>query len=440
MNTIDSLFISNLSEMKDTLVYVAHNTAPIETLDRYQSTIDGKIAIVALVAGVLAAFFSLMGWIAQYQAKNELRQRNRRRPSFFPLVQKIYDDSILFNVIFEYDSNYDMSYTAELRIDEEKRSSNKKKLMHALYPVDILLPDTLLPEDIILLDKFEIYKNGDIYNLAFSIRENIVKYNRLVMQLQSHVSSSKKEYSIYSEKNNILSLGRTIIKQLFSLDESIYAEECSLFDKLQNHTFHGKLESDLSLYILSRFFNSIKFLTPEYILEDLYVMYPNNMVDFTKNVSLCDLQNKRKSIEYALRKNNQLNPGHKKLLTHLTAGIKCIEFIKYREDAPTYHVPKGFLFNFFIGFKKNINPTYNDKPLKQVIETSLGDIYKEIQNQIDIDSFDLNIISRYDAKLMMGTLKHNLLLQGSKQNYDNERRRIKRKSIWYKGKENFCQL
>ena len=57
--------------------------------------------------------------------------------------------------------------------------------------------------------------------------------------------------------------------------------------------------------------------------------------------------------------------------------------------------------------------------------------------QIDNDNFDINKISQYDTRMQVGTLKHNLLLNGSKQVYENERRRIKRKAIWFKGKEKY---
>ena len=82
-------------------------------------------------------------------------------------------------------------------------------------------------------------------------------------------------------------------------------------------------------------------------------------------------------------------------------------------------------------------PQYNDEPLKKIIEKCLGDIYQELIYQIDNDNFDINKISQYDTRMQVGTLKHNLLLNGSKQVYENERRRIKRKAIWFKGKEKY---
>ena len=431
----DSLYITKLQEIKDTLVHVAQNTTPATSLGEYQSTFDGKIALFSLVAGVLACIFSFLGWLAQRQSTRQLKQRNKKRPSLYPLVRKVYDDGILLNVIFEYDSNYDMSYSAEQRVKDENKSSNKKRLMYKLYPTNKLVYKMLLPEDIIILDKFEIYNNDEIYNLAYSLRGNIHRYNQHIIRVQKNLSSSGKESVILSEVDSLKSTGRTIIKQLFAMDEMIRREESPVLSLFSNKGSKSMLEEELSFYIISRFFNSVKYLTPEYILEDLYIIYPISNVEFSQIITFSQLLKKKRNIDLVIGKSCLPSPDYLHIRSNLISCIKCIEYIKYRKGRNKTNKGRISLLANKI-FSKN-TPQYNDEPLKKIIEKCLGDIYQELIYQIDNDNFDINKISQYDTRMQVGTLKHNLLLNSSKQVYENERRRIKRKAIWFKGKEKY---
>lgn len=429
---IDSLAISKLTEIKDTLILVAQNTNPVTSLSEYQDRVDGSVAIAAMVIGLFAAFFSVLGWYEQKRSRTLLSQRNHRRPRLFPMIQKIYDDGIMLNILFEFDSDYQMSYTEESNLDEDQRPSQQKHLLTGLYPIHSEITRMYLPKDVIILDKYEIYKSEEIYNLAFSIREDILKYNRLLQQLANQVQAGAPDKEILINRDNLISLSRNMTKRLLALDEAVVYAEKRWFGRFFSCGSVSNLERELSLYIVSRFFNSVKFLTPEYILEDVYVNCPVCPVDFTKNVSIDDLYRRKKELLSLVKARTQQNPENARALAQITAGLNCIESIRNRKaNAGKYKLDKWGCFKLR-GPKYTY--TFNDEPIKGIITKCLGNIYDDIRTQIDSGQFNMESIARYDTKMFFATNKHNLLMMGAKQDYDNERRRISKKALWNKGK------
>ena len=431
----DSLFSSQIEEIKDTLSYIVSNTDPVTNLDGYIRLSEGQVAVAALAFSIIAAVFGILDFIYQKRSARYLEIANRRRPSLYPIVRRLYENSIRLQIIYEYDSDYNMSYTAEQKQSEEKRSSSKRHYFYSFYPSENILCQMQLPEDLIILEKYEIYANDDIYNLAFTIMDDVVQYNNGIDIAIRHIQSGATENKIRSDRDNLLGISRKLIRELLYLDELVWKNDRPWYLRWKKNNDKSRLEKSMAYFIAARFFANLNTITPDLIMADPFFNIATNVIEFTTPLGLKDMQKKRTAL--SKQKTKRLFNPEQAMLTHLNMAIRCINSIKNRKkDNCDVSVKrkKARMYNFaYFVHKRKTKPVemlFNDIPLKENVETCFGNIYTSIRAQIDDELLDMEQIVRYDTLLQIATEKHTLFLNSSKHAYDNEKRRIKKKEIW----------
>lgn len=413
----DSLY-QKLMHIEAYLDSLVRNTQPISQIQEYSQAGEGKVAIFALVVSVIAAFFGWLGYYYQKQSAMQLEISNQRRPNLYPIVEKLYNNYILLQIIYEKDSAYDMSYSAEMKIPYEDRSSSDLKYLNCIKTPDVLLNTLMLPEKIILLQKYEIYGDDEIYNLAFSIRNNIIEYNRRITQASSDMKDRNEEsYRLDSE--DLYSITRVLLRNLLLLD-SLCDKKRSRYRKADT-----SVQQELSHFIIARFFSSLHSFTPDNVVVDPYRAALVHPIDFTDTVSMDDLMKKKEKINKIRIKGNQFN-SEKLIYSYINSAMNCISQISNRKDKTEFK-PLGF----FAKFRKS-EPVrlFDDRIFKERIEFCFGNVYENIRQQVDDEIFDVNDFAKYDILMQLAIQKHNHLLNGTKADYNKEMRRVAKKMLW----------
>lgn len=417
----DSLY-HRLANIEAYLEYIVTNTRPINEIQEYSQISDGKISLIALGVSLFATVFGLLGFIYQKRSSHQLEMANQRKPSLYPIAEKLYNNYIILQIIYEYDSVYNMSYTAEKNLPREKRSSGQMEYINCIKSSDAILGKLHIPESIILLEKYEIYGDDEIYNLAFSIKNEISEYNRcLNVAKDNQKSQNVDNYNV--DSNNLFSITRILLRNILLLD-SLCCKK-----KYASRVEKTTVQSELSHFIISRFFSSLSLLTPDNVVADPYRLALVHPIDFTINVSISQLLDKKSKIDAIRKKGNQYN-SEKLIFTYINSAVNCIMQIKNRkgkEDSKK----KTLLAKFMELYKKKEHIiAFDDKVLGERVEYCLGSIYENIRSQIDSQVFDVNKLAEYDILLQLAIQKHNYLLMGSKSSYDKEMRRVEKKRIW----------
>lgn len=426
----DSLY-HKLQHIEACLDSLVANTGPINEIHQYSQVWDGRVAILALVVSLIATVFGFLGYIYQKRSAVQLEKSNQRRPNLYPIVEKLYNNYILLQIIYEKDSNYDMSFTAEMKIPYEERSSAKLNYINCIQSPDAILNSLVLPERIILLQKYEIYGDDEIYNLAFTIRNNISEYNRRIDIACANLKSRNEESYKY-DSEDLYSVTRILLRNLLLLD-SLCLKKRSLVRKDDNSVQH-----ELAHFIVSRFFSSLHSFTPDNVVADPYRAALVHPIDFTDTITLSDMRKKKTKIDAIRVKGNQYN-SEKLIYTYINSAMNCITQISNRKDK-TEQKPLGFIDDIFGKFKKKeLVRRFDDKVFKEKVECCFGDIYGKIREQVDNEVFDLNYIAWFDILMHLAVQKHNYLLNGTKHEYNKEMRRIEKKKMWNNDKKKYTK-
>lgn len=427
----DSLYYK-LDRIENSVEYIVNNTTPINDINQYFQITDGQIAIAALIISLVAAICGFCGFVYQMRSAKLLEIANKRRPSLYPLLERLYNNFITLSILYEYDSDYNMSYTEEMKHAESNRSSSQKRYIKCISRVDELLSNMELSDNMIILEKYETYENDNIYNLAFTIKNEIYEYNRYINTSKNHFIKNKEEKH-RADSDNLYSISRRLIRDILLLDSLCIQKKQYLLKKKC-----CPLERELSFFIVTRFFSSISRLTPDNdsIIADPYKNILISPIDFKNSIPLKDVIIKAKDINKLRKKGNKYNP-EQLLFTYIDSAIECINYIKNRTQSEEQtSVSKSALImiikKLISRILKQQEETYNDTTLKNRVEFCLGNIYLDIRGQIDTKVINVDQIAKYDILLQFAIQKHNLLTLGSKQAYNKEIRRIEKKAIWHK--------
>lgn len=487
----DSLVVKKLEEIQDTLSYVIGNTQPISDFDKYIFLFEGKIALVALVISVIAAFISFFCFYYQRRSANLLQIANQRKPNLYPIARKLYENSITLQVIFEFDSDYTMSYTAERKTSKEKRSSNNKHYFYDIYPSENLLCQMKLPEDLIMLEKYEIYANDDIYNMAFIMMDNIAKYNESIERAIMHIQNNSSDSKIKKDRDDLWSYSRKLLRMMFDLDELVWKEEKPKIMFWHKHRLNRQLEHDILLFVAARFLAKMKNVTSDIIIADPFFKLTGNVIDSPNSLVIAELQLRHEIISKERKKKSF--DSEETIDKYLKNAITCVYLINTRERDNTeissfspkeqeekrrnrlLHFTRtsdikkdkdnliiksqiitnldsassSSLYQFFLILRKRILSffklqessdvtvtPFKDLPLRRNIENILGafnssklSIYDKILEQLDQGVLDMEQIIRYDTTLQIFAKKHDLLSENSAHAFNKEKRRIDRKII-----------
>ena len=91
----DSLY-HRLANIEAYLEYIVTNTRPINEIQEYSQISDGKISLIALGVSLFATVFGLLGFIYQKRSSHQLEMANQRKPSLYPIAEKLYNNYIEF--------------------------------------------------------------------------------------------------------------------------------------------------------------------------------------------------------------------------------------------------------------------------------------------------------------------------------------------------------
>ncbi|MGM9763092.1 MAG: hypothetical protein ACI3ZQ_03620 [Candidatus Cryptobacteroides sp.] len=437
----DSIVFHSLHEIKDSISCVVANTSPIDDLQGYYSHTDGKIAIIALLVAIIAAVFSVLCFLYQRRSAIMLERANHRRPSLYPLVTKLYDNSICLQILLEYDSEYNMSYTAESKLPEEKRSSYEKQLFYDRYDFESLISEMYLPEDVILLEKYEIYMNNDIYNLAYTVRNDIYSYNKKIKDLLQHMETKSKDKKILSDKDSIYTISRRLIKELLFLDELVTKSETLWYQKKDAKY----LEKEVSYYIISRLLSSIKNISKDIVLSDPYLITDANIIEIDCDITLKDFLKRKNILDNSFKTSKLVFLEYIRQWKWIKKN-KWIEkkYILERKVSGKLKDPERIQLktNFYsseVLIKQMQSDVNNTSPIQNTLKDCLGDIYETIKAQLLRGKFDMDIIIKYDVISQIALNKHNYLLRMGKGDYVNEARRLEKKAIWFQQKNKVAE-
>ena len=485
----DSLVLKRLEEIRDTLNCVISNTTPTSNLVEYVGISEGTMAAIALTISVLALVVSFLCFHYQRISARLLRIANQRKPNLYPIVRKIYDNSITLQIIYEYDSDYTMSYSNEQKRSLEKRSSSIKHYFYSFYPSENVLCQMKLPEDIIMLEKYEVYANDDIYNTAFGIMDVITKYNESIERAIKHVQEKSSDDKIRKDKNDLLNYCRKLLRMMFDLDELVWKEEKPIIQITNKIRKDRQLEYDLLLYIASRFIAKMTKVTPDILMLDPFFVLTTSVLDSPYKLDLVELKKKYDT----LSKEKPLRPldiddARDRYLRNTVDWIRRLYFRDCGEsDIPIKKSCKMGAQNILELFKKKkdtmesvyrlsskshlkdnlgkttrsyiktkwnelrlrieiitkkkdasvvIDPPFNDIPLRRNVEnifsginTNKNSVYDRFIEQIDNGILDMQQIVRYDTILQFFIQKYDFLTETDPHVYNKENRRIERKKI-----------
>lgn len=492
MQSCDSL-LQKLEEISDSISVVTRNTEPITHFSDYAKLSEGWAVYIAMLISIIAIIISYFCFRYQRESARLLRRANQRKPSLFPIVKKIYDNNILLHVIYEFDSDYNMSYTIEQKHSENKRSSNIKHFFYSLYPSEKLLYGMKLPEDIIMLEKYEIYENDDIYNIAFAIRDNITKYNECIERAIKHLQNKSSDEKIRNDKSDLINYSRKLTRMMFDLDYFIRKEECPRYRRKRNGSLVRQLEFDLTYYIVARFFAKMKNCTSDIMLADPYYSFDerDNIVDAPLPVNITAIREKKNRINSG--KSPKEFDSDDTVERYIKNAVDCIDLLYWRtrKDGTTVvqeeksswrkcillvfeplvkrikeaekqnnHVSKcmwdyrniiGKKIITFFGLELELleekKKSFNDTKLRKSIEsfflglrTEQRTVYDNIVDQVDNNVLDTAKIIRYESMLQIFIQKHILLSETSNRVYNNENRRIERKKMYMSEKEKNARI
>lgn len=485
----DSLALKRLEAIGDTLNSVRSNTEPISNLIEYFRISEGRIAIIAMVISFFAFIASSICFIYQIKSTRLLQIANQRKPNLYPIVRKIYDNSITLQIIYEFDSDYTMSYSNEQKHSLEKRSSSIKHYFYSFYPSENVLCQMKLPEDIIMLEKYEVYVNDDIYNMAFGIMDIIIKYNENIERAIKHIQDKSSDDKIKRDKEDLLNYSRKLLRMMFDLDELVWKAEKTRFTLANKKRKDRQLEYDLLLFIASRFIAKTTKVTPDILMLDPFFVLATSVLDSPYELDLVELKKKydalgrekplspldiddakdkylRNTVDWIRRlyfrerdeSDNQIKKSSK-------MGVKNIMWFKKKKETmeSVYRLSSkshlkdnlGGMPRSYINTKWNelrlriekiikkedatvVNDTpFNDIPLRRNVEhifsginTNNYSVYDRFIEQIDNGILDMQQIVRYDTILQFFIQKYDFLTETNPHAYNKENRRIERKKMF----------
>ena len=421
---IDTLNSNQLDSLYNLLSEIAKNTNPSVDVAPYYGIAEGKVAVWAFVVGIMALVISVFALVFEVKAARYLKRANRRRPSILQILEKLYDNYIRLHIIYEYDSEYDLSYLSELSLPDEEKSSNKKKFKTGLYQSEYILRQMLLPEDLIILSKYEIFEDEHIYSMAYSIKNKIIEYNRSLDIAADHIGKSADDSSLKVDRSNLLPLSRSLIKELMNLDKLMNRHKSLVSSKTVD------VEEEMSCYILSRFFFHLSLITEDSVISDPYFVTDIAPIHITRPISIPRLR--FNLVQEALNNNRHESK-------YFRGALNCIEKISRRmKDDPCdglcVSLPESFVYIALPGY---VNMTsvrrannFDDRSLRENIEYNLGPIYSKICSQIDKGEFDVNVIAQYDMRQQIAIWKNDMLISGEVSTYNGEVRRVRKKRMW----------
>ena len=189
----DSLIFQQMGRIHDTLSEVSQHTRPKHSLTDMLDVVDGRVSILAMamgvvaaVAGVLAAVYAYKGYIYQRQSARSLEESNNRHPSLWPLVKKVYDNYVPLLILFERGKDW------QSIIDVSQESRRGEDLyFYNRYPARVMLCNMRLPMGKTLPEKYEIYGMPELYDKVSETHELIVEYNNYLAEASEIMLADK---------------------------------------------------------------------------------------------------------------------------------------------------------------------------------------------------------------------------------------------------------
>ena len=167
--TLDSLYVE-ISTIKDTLASVSQHTAPTSFLGLDSGLSNSWIGLVAMIVGFIAAYYGYKGFKYQKIASEELKSMVPKRIPLLPFLKKLYDNTIIFRLIYDYSiplSDEGGHNQVELEVDFERNH----------LPWESLMLSAMLQESLFDLSKYEKYSDRNIYISAIEMRLRWKEYN-----------------------------------------------------------------------------------------------------------------------------------------------------------------------------------------------------------------------------------------------------------------------
>ena len=220
MDFVDSL--ANSSDLYTPISKIAENTEPLNLITWNLSWWSFLIAILSLIAGVIAAIYSYKGYIFQRLSADRLEKLIPGQISYFEVA------CCLVNIIFDLEALFFGT------------SSYKT------YPVKLILLVSKLPDDLIVLEKYE--KNKTCYDEAFRLKLAWRDYNVFLDNFIKEIDNfNEKEISSYAE--NLMNISKSMILQIQKF-EDLLSDNGILKSK---HSTNERI----AYFILDRFFEFV---------------------------------------------------------------------------------------------------------------------------------------------------------------------------------------
>lgn len=224
---------SQLNDIKDTLAQVSQNTTPKTGIEQMLAVVDGRmsllalaISLMALIAGVFAAWYAYRGYFYQKKSAKSLQEANSRHPSLWPLTKKIYDNFAPLTLLFEKDKERKTYYND----DDDKK---KEYYFYNRYQYRLLLSSMKLPTGPTRPEKYEIYSVADIYDKASEMNEMVFEYNNLLFRAEEVMEEFEKQcevdYSVEAKDN------RRIVNDIYAKLNSLSLRLLEAIFQLENY-------------------------------------------------------------------------------------------------------------------------------------------------------------------------------------------------------------
>ena len=370
--TLDSLYVE-ISTIKDTLASVSQHTAPTSFLGLDSGLSNSWIGLVAMIVGFIAAYYGYKGFKYQKIASEELKSMVPKRIPLLPFLKKLYDNTIIFRLIYDYSiplSDEGGHNQVELEVDFERNH----------LPWESLMLSAMLQESLFDLSKYEKYSDRNIYISAIEMRLRWKEYNSEIKIAIDELKSGKVNLQRCFE---LIHLTETNARYIMGFDDMICKAEESQFNIPYEK---NQLETDFKEIITCHFLA---------LLHDVFSLQSNITHERVMRSTFCDDGSNVKDVFLSsIKSRKDSKPESYDPLTIKTCLL--------RPDIPLALKTLSDIHNAVesIGKKDLTIEEYADRGLKRNIDETLGEECSIVLNNFyNSGALRFNDIVGYDVYL-----------------------------------------
>lgn len=208
-----------LGSIQDTINEISSNTKPKEFIFwKDSSKVGSWIGLLALIAGIAAAYYARVGYKYQKKSAESLENMEKKRLPFMAFAKKIFENILTLDILAEIE---DYCPDAE---KSRKRDG---------YQAERHIAGLKMPDDLIDMRCYEKFSGDGIYAAAIKMKIDWRNYNRIVDELaiQYEKGEYEKAKSLYRK---LRQRSVSLLNGFFAFEDLITANPIKKYSVLKS--------------------------------------------------------------------------------------------------------------------------------------------------------------------------------------------------------------